>query len=100
MELVIDGIPVEVNRKKIKNMYLYVKPPAGAVTVSAPMRMPRQNIERFVRELARLIVGDKLLIVLPTEGHLQPEPRVCRGSPVAHGVPVGYDEPVKPKLLF
>ena len=50
MELVIDGIPVEVNRKKIKNMYLYVKPPEGAVTVSAPMRMPRQNIERFVRE--------------------------------------------------
>ena len=50
MELVIDGIPVEVNRKKIKNMYLYVKPPAGAVTVSAPMRMPRQDIERFVRE--------------------------------------------------
>ena len=50
MQLVIDGIPVEVNRKKIKNMYLYVKPPEGAVSVSAPLRMPRQNIERFVRE--------------------------------------------------
>lgn len=50
MELVIDGIPVEVNRKKIKNMYLYVKPPAGEVSVSAPMRMPRERIERFVRE--------------------------------------------------
>lgn len=50
MQLVIDGIPVEVNRKKIKNMYLYVKPPKGAVSVSAPLRMPRQNIEGFVRE--------------------------------------------------
>lgn len=50
MQLVIDGIPVEVNRKKIKNMYLYVKPPEGAVSVSAPLRMSRQNIERFVRE--------------------------------------------------
>ena len=50
MELVIDGISVSVNRKKIKNMYLRVKPPKGEVTVSAPMRMPRQNIERFVRE--------------------------------------------------
>ena len=50
MKLVIDGIPVEINRKKIKHMYLYVKPPEGAVSVSAPMRMPRQTIERFVRE--------------------------------------------------
>ena len=50
MELVIDGISVSVNRKKIKNMYLRVKPPKGEVTVSAPMRMPRQDIERFVRE--------------------------------------------------
>ena len=50
MELVIDGISVSVNRKKIKNMYLCVKPPKGEVTVSAPMRMPWQDIERFVRE--------------------------------------------------
>ena len=50
MELVIDGISVSVNRKKIKNMYLRVKPPKGEVTVSAPMRMPWQDIERFVRE--------------------------------------------------
>lgn len=50
MELVIDGIPVEVNRKKIKNMYLYVKSPEGRVSVSAPLRMPGSEIARFVRQ--------------------------------------------------
>lgn len=50
MRLEIDGIPVEVNRKQIKHMYLYVKPPEGEVTVSAPLRMPGREIERFVRE--------------------------------------------------
>ena len=50
MELVIDGIPVEVSRKKIKNMYLYVKPPEGRVSVSAPLRMRGWEIERFIRQ--------------------------------------------------
>ena len=50
MELVIDGIPVEVSRKKIKNMYLYVKPPEGRVSVSAPLRMSGSEIARFVRQ--------------------------------------------------
>lgn len=50
MELTVEGIRVEVTRKKIKNMYLYVRPPEGVVTVSAPMRMPNREIERFVRE--------------------------------------------------
>ena len=50
MELVIDGISVSVNRKKIKNMYLRVKPPKGEVTVSAPMRMPGRTSSAFVRE--------------------------------------------------
>jgi len=46
--MMISGIDVRVDRKKIRNMHLYVKPPDGAVSVSAPMRMSAVAIERFV----------------------------------------------------
>jgi predicted metal-dependent hydrolase len=49
MILDISGIPVEVFKKNIKNMHLYVKPPNGYVTVSAPLSMNDMAIERFVR---------------------------------------------------
>jgi predicted metal-dependent hydrolase len=45
----VSGIPVEVCKKKIKNMHLYVKPPNGNVVVSAPLTMNDEAIERFVR---------------------------------------------------
>ena len=47
--LVISDIPIEVNKKNIKNMHLYVKPPNGKVSVSAPVSMSDEAIERFVR---------------------------------------------------
>ena len=47
--LVISGISIEVCKKDIKNMHLYVKPPNGHVTVSAPLTMSDEAIERFVR---------------------------------------------------
>jgi hypothetical protein len=45
----IAGIHIEVVKKKIKNMHLYVKPPDGHVSVSAPETMSDAAIERFVR---------------------------------------------------
>ena len=45
----ISGIPIEIHKKKIKHIHLYVKPPAGDVTVSAPLSMNEEAIERFVR---------------------------------------------------
>ncbi len=47
--LTISGIPVEVCRKNIKNMHLYVKPPDGRVVVSAPLFMSNRTIEQFVQ---------------------------------------------------
>lgn len=49
MPLIISDIPIEVNKKNIKNMHLYVKPPNGKVSVSAPLSMSDEAIERFVR---------------------------------------------------
>ncbi len=44
----ISGIPVEVYRKNIKNVHLHVKPPDGAVSVTAPMTMSDGALERLV----------------------------------------------------
>lgn len=51
----ISGITIEVCKKNIKNMHLYVKPPNGNVTVSAPLSMSDDAIERFVRTKASWI---------------------------------------------
>jgi len=51
--MIIAGIEVRVNRKDIKNMHLYVKPPNGTVSVSAPLEMSDEAIERFVRTKTR-----------------------------------------------
>jgi predicted metal-dependent hydrolase len=49
MQIMVSGIPIELCKKKIKNMHLYVKPPTGKVSVSAPLDMSDEAIERFVR---------------------------------------------------
>ena len=40
----IDGIPIEILRKPIKNMHLRIYPPDGQVRVSAPLRLSLQHI--------------------------------------------------------
>lgn len=47
--MIVSGIDVRIDRKKIKNMHLYVKPPNGIVSVSAPLNIKDDSIERFVR---------------------------------------------------
>lgn len=47
--MIVAGIEVRIDRKSIKNLHLYVKPPDGAVSVSAPMNISDDAIERFVR---------------------------------------------------
>ena len=49
MHIIVSGIPVEIIKKNIKNMHLYVKPPDGHVEVSAPLHMSESSIELFLR---------------------------------------------------
>jgi len=49
MLLTISGILINVSKKSVKEMRLYVKPPNGNVTVSAPLSMSDEAIELFVR---------------------------------------------------
>lgn len=45
----VGGIDISVSRKNIKNLHLYVKPPAGRVEVSAPRAIADSAIAIFVR---------------------------------------------------
>jgi len=44
----VSGIDVVIEKKDIKHLYLYAKPPAGRMTVSAPAAMDDGNIRAFV----------------------------------------------------
>jgi predicted metal-dependent hydrolase len=46
--LIVNGIQIELEKKKIKNMYLKILPPDGKVKVVAPVRMGEEEIIRFV----------------------------------------------------
>ena len=50
MPIAVGKIPVEVVRKDIRHMHLYVHPPAGRVVVTAPRDTTDQAAEFFVRE--------------------------------------------------
>ena len=47
--IIIDGLPVEVTRKRIKRMTLRVKDPDGKVVISAPYTVPDKQVIAFVR---------------------------------------------------
>ncbi len=49
MRLVVSGIPIEVQKKNIKNMHLQVKPPDGHVVISVPLNMNDKAIEMYAR---------------------------------------------------
>lgn len=44
----INGIDIEIKRKRIKNMHIYVKPPEGSVLVTVPLRTSDAVIREFI----------------------------------------------------
>lgn len=46
----VDGLPVEVTRKRIKRINLRIKEPDGRVIVSAPYLVAEKDIRAFIRE--------------------------------------------------
>ena len=55
MQIVVSGIPVDVQKKNIKNMHLSVKPPDGHVVLSAPKNMDDKALEIFIRTNLRWV---------------------------------------------
>lgn len=50
MLIEIAGIPIEITKKKIKNMHLRIYPPFGEVKVSAPLHFKDSVIKQFIEE--------------------------------------------------
>ena len=50
MQLVIDDITIEVTKKNIKNINLYVKQPDGCVVITAPHTVSDQKIAQFAQK--------------------------------------------------
>ena len=48
--IIIEEIPITLERKNIKNMYLRVLPPNGEVKVSAPLFLSDKNISEFIKD--------------------------------------------------
>ena len=56
MQYFLENIPIEVEKKKIKNMHIYVKPPFGDVLITAPKYITDKQIKEFIRERADWII--------------------------------------------
>ena len=50
MTYFLDDIPVTVEKKKIKNLHIYIKPPYGDVKVTAPKYVSDKEIQGFIEE--------------------------------------------------
>ncbi|MBR5312911.1 MAG: M48 family metallopeptidase [Clostridia bacterium] len=75
--LEIDGIPVEIQRKKIKNLHLYVLPPDGRVRLSVPLGFTNEKAAAFVREKKDwILMTQKKLAEIPH----RPEPQYTSGE--------------------
>lgn len=52
----VDGVSVQVVRKRIKNMYLRVRPQDGQVVASVPLQIPWEQVEEFLQRKRAWIV--------------------------------------------
>ncbi|WP_405269897.1 M48 family metallopeptidase [Methanobrevibacter sp.] len=62
-EITIEDIPITLERKNIKNMYLRVLPPNGEVKVSAPLFLSYEDISEFIKSRKEWILKKQELIL-------------------------------------
>lgn len=70
MRLYVEGIEIELIRKNIKNMHLYVLRPDGKIRVTAPMRLSEKRIIDFILSRADWIKDQQAKIL--SEPHSAP----------------------------
>lgn len=63
MQKYICGIAVEIEKKAIKNLHLYIMPPDGRVKITAPRRMSDAVIERFVADKLDWITNKRAQVI-------------------------------------
>lgn len=47
-QILINGLLIDLEKKRIKNLYLRILPPEGKIRISAPIRMSDAQIKQFV----------------------------------------------------
>lgn len=62
MRIVISGIPIDIQKKNIKNMHLQIKPPDGHVVISAPLSMDDKAIEVYARTNLSLALQEPVAV--------------------------------------
>lgn len=62
-KIIIEDIPITLERKNIKNMYLRVVPPKGEVKVSAPLFLSDGDIAEFIKSRKEWILKKQDLIL-------------------------------------
>ena len=70
MRLYVEGIEIELIRKNIKNMHLYVMRPDGRIRLTAPMRLSEKRIIDFVLSRVEWIRDQQAKIL--SEPHAAP----------------------------
>jgi len=77
----VEGLEVELVRKRVRNLHLSVHPPDGRVRISAPLRTSDRSIARFVREnLAWVARHQERIAEEERRAAAVPRPRVLRGE--------------------
>ena len=61
-KIIVEDIPITLERKNIKNMYLRVLPPFGEVKVSAPLFVSDKDILDFIKSRKEWILKKQELI--------------------------------------
>ncbi len=68
----IDGLEIELTKKRIKRMNMRIKEPDGSIAISAPYGTPDASVVDFVRSKRRWI--DKNVELIKKKAALHPEP--------------------------
>lgn len=100
-EIEVSGIPIEITRKKIKNLYLRVNRGTAKVKVSCPVYVSEKALNRFIdtridwiktRQAKALLVLDK-----KDYKYVTGETHFFKGSPLMLEV---FEEEGRPKLFL
>lgn len=63
----IHGIPVELDRRRVKNINLYIRPPHGDVLVTAPLRISEARIMKFLYEKEEWMIRHRERMIARTK---------------------------------
>ena len=71
----VDGLEVELTRKRIKRMNMRIKEPDGRIVISAPYLVPEREVIRFVRSRRDWIDKNVARVRARAQAHPEPEDR-------------------------